>query len=190
MVYSQKLYKMKENYKIKVCVDRYNHVAYVVPIKVPRVILSTYFLESSNLPRNKTSTYELDQGPTDKAVGDETVRGIRKLLDEDQLNDLVDVEIYVDDVIARFPNRSDIFKTGKIVERLKSQDWAVNNRVYSDFEYFTRPGKLLGNYRYEIYNKIVSSEPPLLGERQVWMEKVMSMLIEWWYGKKRRQKYT
>ena len=43
MVYSQKLYKMKENYKIKVCVDRYNHVAYVVPIKVPRVILSTYF---------------------------------------------------------------------------------------------------------------------------------------------------
>lgn len=30
---------MKKNYKIKICVDCYNHVAYVVPIKVPRVIL-------------------------------------------------------------------------------------------------------------------------------------------------------
>ena len=174
---------MKKNYKIKICIDCYNHAAYVVPIKVPRVILSTYFLESSNLPKHKTTIYKLDRGPTNKAIGNEVMAGVRELLSKDQLNDLVDVEIYVDDVIARFPNRSDIFKTGKIVERLKSQDWVVNNRVYSDFEYFTRPGKLLGNYRYEIYSKIVSSEPPLLGERYIWMEEVMSILIEWWYGK-------
>lgn len=62
---------MKENYKIKVCVDRYNHVVYLIPIKVPRSVLSTYFKEYSNLPRHKTSTYELDQGPTGKAVGDQ-----------------------------------------------------------------------------------------------------------------------
>lgn len=116
------------------------------------------------------------------------MRGIRKLLDEDQLNDLVDVEIYVDDVIARFPNRSDIFKTGKIVGSLKSSDWIVSSRLYLDFEYFTMPGKLLGDYKYEVRDMVVSTEAPLLGERQVWMEKVMSMLIEWWYGKKKEDK--
>ena len=92
---------MKENYKIKVCVDRYNHVVYLIPIKLPRSVLSTYFKEYSNLPRHKTSTYELDQGPTGKAVGDETVRGIRELLDKDQLNDLVGVEFYIAYIFPR-----------------------------------------------------------------------------------------
>lgn len=174
---------MKKNYRIKVGLDRYNHVAYLIPIKVPRAVLSTYFKEHSDLPRHKTSTYEIDWGPTNKAVGDETVRGIRELLDRDQLNDLVGVEVYVDDVGTCSPGRPDAFKSGKIVERLRSQDWIVKNRLYLDFEYFTRPGKLLGDYKYELHNKIVSAEPPLLGERKVWMEKVMSMLIEWWYGK-------
>lgn len=176
---------MKKNYKIKICVDCYNHVAYVVPIKVPRVILSTYFSESSNLPKHKTTIYNLDRGPTDKAIGNEVMAGVRELLSKDRLNDLVDVEVYVDDVIARFHDRTDIFKTGKIVERLKSQDWMVSNRLYSNFEYFTRPGKLFGNYKYEIHEKIVSSESPLLGVRPIWTEEVLSILIEWWYGKEK-----
>ena len=175
---------MKENYKIKVCVDRYNHVVYLIPIKVPRSVLSTYFKEYSNLPRHKTSTYELDQGPTGKAVGDETVRGIRELLDKDQLNDLVGVEVYVDDVGTRSPGRSDAFESEKIVGSLKSSDWIVSSRLYLDFEYFTMPGKLLGDYKYEVRDLVVSTEAPLLGERLVWMEKAMSELIEWWYGKK------
>ena len=174
---------MKKNYRIKVGLDRYNHVAYLVQIKVPRAVLSTYFKEHRNRPRHKTTIYNLDRGPTDKAIGNEVMAGVRELLSKDQLNDLVDVEVYVDDVIARFHDRTDIFKTGKIVERLKSQDWMVSNRLYSNFEYFTRPGKLFSHYEYEFHNKIVSSESPLLGERYVWMESVMSMLIEWWYGK-------
>lgn len=176
---------MKKNYRIKVGLDRYNHVVYLVPIKVPRAVLDTYFSEHKNLPRHKTSTYELNQGPTNKAVGDKTVSGIKELLNKDQLNDLVEVEVevYVDDVVACSPDRSDAFKSGKIVERLKSSDWIVRNRLYLDFEYFTRPGKLLGDYKYEFHNKVLSAEPPLLGERLIWMERVMSMLIEWWYGK-------
>lgn len=45
-----------------------------------------------------------------------------------------------------------------------------------------------GNYKYEIHDKIISAEPPLLGERYIWMEEVMSMLIEWWYGKEKEDK--
>lgn len=179
---------MKKNYKIKICVDCYNHVAYVVPIKVPRVVLSTYFSEVSNLPKHKTIIYRLDRGPTDKAIGNEVMAGVRELLSKDQLGDLVSVEVYVDDVIARFLDRTDIFKAGKIVERLRSQDWMVSERMYSDFAYFTRPGKLFGNYKYEIHDKIISAEPPLLGERYIWMEEVMSMLIEWWYGEEKEDK--
>ena len=175
---------MKKNYKIKVCVDRYNHVVYLIPIKVPRVILSTYFKEYSNLPRHKTSpTYIIDGSPTNEAVGDETVRGIRELLDKDQLNDLVGVEVYVDNVGTCSPGRSDAFESEKIVGSLKSSDWIVSSRLYLDFEYFTMPGKLLGDYKYEVRDMVVSTEAPLLGERLVWMEKVMSILIEWWCGK-------
>lgn len=179
---------MKKNYRIKICVDRYNHVAYVVPIKVPRVILSTYFSEVSNLPKHKTTIYKLEKGPTDKAIGSEVVAGIRELLGKDQLGDLVSVEVYVDDITARFPNRSDIFKAGKIIGHFKSQDWAVSDRLYSDFEYFTRPGKLFASYNYEVHDKVVSSESPLLGMRPIWMEEVMSVLIEWWYGKEEEDK--
>lgn len=117
-------------------------------------------------------------------MGDKVVSGIRKLLNEEQLNDLVEVDVFVDNVVACSPDRSDNLKTEKIVGRLKSSDWIVSSRLWSDFKYYTMPGKLLGDYKYEVRDMVVNTEAPLLGERLVWMEKVMSILIEWWYGKK------
>lgn len=174
---------MKRDYKIKVCVDCNDHVVCLVPIKVSKEVLSTSFLGRRDLPRHDATIYIIDKGPTNKVVGDEVIRSVRKLLKDNTSNDLVSVEVYVDDVTASFPNRSEILKTKNIVENLKNKDWKVCDLLWSDFEYFTMLGKLLGNYKYETCEMIVSTESPLLGERQVWMEKVMSMLIEWWYDK-------
>lgn len=175
---------MKRDYKIKVYVDCNDHVVCLIPIKVPKEVLSASFIEHRDLPRHDAIIYYIiDKGPTNKVVGDEMIRSVRELLKDSTSNDLVSVEVYVDDVTARFPNRSEILKTKNIVENLKNKDWKVCDWLWSDFEYFTMPGKLLGNYKYETSEMIVSTEPPLLGERSVWMEKVMSILIEWWYDK-------